>query len=470
MVRVVGGRYYDAAKTGAAARYFVVALAALLAMPATTGGQQLCNPAAPPGDIYLPTLESDSRRQVVVVEGGWSPRSTTGDPLCDNNRFSPERRACGSTAPRQIQTVWKMMMALRESSLRCACCQPGTTRLPALCSRLSGGRQQEEGRAYSTAASAPEAGRRNAPHAVAAANGRAALCAALLPAGGADPAATTDRFGYAALHRAVVVPGGLRFLGKDGAADCCEQLLCAGVSSFLLSGSVDIRDNMFTFYAPEAIAALLAFDIPMPPTLGPEGVAAVRATLPMAISNAQRQLDALQSPGTLAAATALLAARLLEASSSSSSEGTTSGCPLTQLRLLLSGGGLQWEEAWKHAPAEQRRTRFSWAVDRLAWAQAVLACAPAAEAAAAERAVTVLRLRGAALPRSREQDKLTYAAARCVAKWWDVKRAGVAAQRELSAAGDGVEEARAQGEATLARLRLLQAAEEEAAGGAAAQQ
>lgn len=132
--------------------------------------------------------------------------------------------------------------------------------------------------------------------------------------------------------------------------------------------------------------------------------------------------------------------------------------PFARLRALRSGA-VPWEDAWKHAPPEQRRSRFSGAADRLAGAQALVACcARKAEAAAAERTIGVLTQLaqggGALTAAASKGEKLLYAAAMCVAKWWEIKLAlGVEAQGELQAAEAAVASARAEGEATLAQLQ-----------------
>ena len=66
----------------------------------------------------------------------------------------------------------------------------------------------------------------------------------------------------------------------------------------------------------------------------------------------------------------------------------------------------------------------------------------------------MLRQLGEAPIESREREKLTYAAAVCVAKWAEMaQEAVVEAQREVEAAEAGVAAARAKGEETLARLQ-----------------
>lgn len=299
------------------------------------------------------------------------------------------------------------------------------------------------------------------------------VVAALLQAGAADVAAV-DRTGSTALHYAAQV-----YTGTGRAVECCALLLCAGAplaaqswgwrKTTPLAGAVWREEG-------RQIAVLLAFDSPLPPMgedtglpwSGPAGAARIRAALPEAVAVAKSHLAVLDPAAaeTHATAAAVVEGLLLAAAGAC--------CPFSRLRALRSGSGAvpPWEEAWRrHAPFEHLMLRFGGAVYRLAWARAMLSCAARAEAAAAERAVSVLRQLGDASAQQQQQqpaavsspssqqhrqrEKLTYAAACCVAKWWEVKQAGAQSQRELQAAEQGAAVARARGEATVARLQAM---------------
>lgn len=277
---------------------------------------------------------------------------------------------------------------------------------------------------------------------------------------GADPDITESMEGFTPLHV-------LAQAGGAGAADMCEALLRAGATPDVDS---DFEGTPLVLAATsghlDIAALLLAYDCELPYVEEDEeeepSTAAIRGVMPEAAAAAQRQLDALLAPEALPEAAARLQARLAAATAGGG------GCPLARLRALRSAV-VSWEQAWRHdAPPPpgqpQRHLRFRSAVDRLAWAQALRACAEAAESTAAQHTVSVLRqLRAAAAgagggrgaaSRRREQEKLSYAAAVCVGKWWELKQAaGPESQRELRAAEAGVASARAEGEATVARLR-----------------
>lgn len=303
---------------------------------------------------------------------------------------------------------------------------------------------------------------------LAASSGRAEVIRLLLRAG-ADPRQAQGG-SWTPLHAAAAC-------SKAGAAAaCCEALLLSGATQLPILEPESEED----WFAPplriaadsgraDAAAVLLAFsdgeNIAAAAAEAARGAAedeeeeawrqVIRRALPLAVGVAQRQLDALQEPAAARlAAAALLDARLETAVGGAAVSGG-SRCPLARLRALRSPA-LAWEEAWRHAPPAQQRTRFSGALDRLAWALALQAWAEQAEAAAAERTVRALRqLRDSAAPcGSKERDRLTNAAAMCVAKWWGVKQVhSVDGPQEAAAATAGFAAARAKAEETLAQLR-----------------
>lgn len=280
---------------------------------------------------------------------------------------------------------------------------------------------------------------RSTPLMQAAAGGRAENVAALLRAGAAVGA--VNAVGATALHAAASSDQELR---ADAAA-CCEALLLAGASPDAEDDEGDTPLAHAIEHGEGAAApVLLAFGSAVPEDAP---AAVLREALPAAAALARRYLDALRAPATLSDAAALVEARLEAATADAGGES-----PFARLRALRSGA-LPWEHAWEHAPPQrQRRSRLTGAVDRVARAQALRACAEQAEAAAAERTIGVLRQRGGAPPGSAERRRLTYAAAMCVAQWWDVKQALRQAEVEFALAEAGMSAARAQGEETLARL------------------
>lgn len=327
--------------------------------------------------------------------------------------------------------------------------------------------------------------------------GRADNAAVLLLAG-ADACALNFK-GRSALHMAVCRSSEAeRFPVAPGdAAACCELLLRAGVGA-AERGPQQRRTPLELALRRGGCAAavaplLLAWGSPLPAAAhgGAAALAeAAHAALPQAVHLAQQHLDALQAPGALASAADHLEERLAgiiaaeAASSSSGGDADADSRVFAWLRALRSGDA-RWEHAWRHAlRAGRARTRFSGALDRLAWARALLCCGEAAEAAAAERTVGLLtqlashslgggcgssgasegtgrRLRSAsraissagAASSSREREKLAFAAACCVAKWVEIKGAVACARREVAAAEEGLAAARAQGEETAERLR-----------------
>lgn len=265
-----------------------------------------------------------------------------------------------------------------------------------------------------------------------------------LLAAGANSAAADHR-GRTAAH---VVSA---YMKEGGAEACLEMLLCAGASPAAVNADGATPLDVSISEGHGALAAPLLLAYGSPPPAGEGGLAAVARALPAAIAVAWRQVEALQSASTLSDAAGLLREQLSVAA------GTE--CPFARLRVLRTRGALPWEAAWKHAPAGQplQRLRFCAEVDRLAWAQAVLAATQQAEPVAAERSITVLQQLSGAPRGSREREKLVYAAALCVAKWVDISQmALVEALQELRAAEAGLAAARAQGEATVARLTEYQ--------------
>lgn len=299
------------------------------------------------------------------------------------------------------------------------------------------------------------------------------LVACLLSAG-VDPDATASFArdgGRTALHEAAACDG---LAGGRGAAECCELLLCAGASPAALdhAGSTPLllackaaSASFFVVHDPNSskakvISMLLAFGSPPLHHLaaGVLFIAVITAT-PGAVGIARRRLEALRTPAALDAGVALLQARMSTAAMAAA--GGCADCPLTRLRMLRSGA-VPWQDAWRASaddvlpladgdasllPEEERRSRRRYRApfDRLAWAQALLSCAERAEAAAAHHTIGLLaQLSGATQQQQRQQqrqhqgalappaaaaavlprerEKLLYAAARCVAKWWDIKQ------------------------------------------------
>lgn len=279
---------------------------------------------------------------------------------------------------------------------------------------------------------------------------------ALLRAGARLESRNTND-GWTALH--FVTRGSIYGIPGPASRACSELLLCAGAD--VAASTYDLRtplDLALTFGNAAAAPLLLGFGSP----LRRDSTAAfARAVgyIPEAAAIAQRQLDALTAPEALPAAAAALEARLEAAAApavaaAGEEDDAEAASAFARLRLL-SSGELPWEEAWKHAPPEQQRTRFSGGLDRLAWAQALLACSRKAEPVSAGRAISVLLQLSRAQDGSREREKLTYAAARCVAKWWTVKHAGADAQVELYAAQAGFEASRERGLMTIAGIQSM---------------
>lgn len=266
----------------------------------------------------------------------------------------------------------------------------------------------------------------------------------------------------------------------------------------------------------QAIAQLLlGFGSPFPgEAFG--GVASVRSALPEAISIAQRQLDALRAPGAQAAAAARLEARLqlrapprlAAAAGATAATGSTTGlgdgdaAVFPRLRLLLAeerlfdeallppppppppaplvsgedAGAATETDNGSNEPSSSSplgwalRSRFSATIYRAAWAAALLSCAEAAAAIAAERSVALLRQLGGGVPRCgggagsrREREKLVYAAAVCVARWAGAQRAELGrAREEVEKAGREADMMEVKGRETVERLQLAARGQDEA--------
>lgn len=239
---------------------------------------------------------------------------------------------------------------------------------------------------------------------------------------------------------------------------------------------------------------LLAFGSQLPERPGPDaGEPVVLLDRDAAVArHAQRaaallleaELCVLRSPAAAEQAAARLEARVAEAlASTSAATGAGGGgdAAFARLRVLQSAPLRRWEAAWRSEPpgALLSRPMFGAAVDRLAWAKALLAAAERAEAEAAARSVGVLqqleairrarccsggRYGGAEETADdsssdvRRLGLLTFAAAACVAKWAEISQQGrAAAQKEVAAAEAGVADAGTKAERSLARMLVAAA-------------
>lgn len=268
---------------------------------------------------------------------------------------------------------------------------------------------------------------------------------------------------WTALFGAVANGGNGDALGTPssaGALACCYELLCAGADA---NGSDDCGMGLVEWareyeQADDVVALLFAFgrSVPPPDEEMPEYYVDALAA---AVGIAQQQLDSVLAPRALSHASCHLEWLLLTTCSSSTAEPIGDTDPVfSRLRALRGMAAPVCRPADCQLTPACRRTRFSRHVDRVAVARALAFCAEKAEAAAAEGTVGVLRQLSDTLPGSRAWEKLTFAAAACVGKWWDIKQARVESQRELAAAEDGFASAQEEGRRVVHDLQVALAA------------